>query len=299
MTQLTSSPSLKPSAHPAGPRVWRGLAKRLVRHRSALVGVIGTFVLVLLALLAPLIAPHDPLEQSLRAALTPPGPQYWMGTDEFGRDILSRILYGARISLRVGVLVVLISGTIGVTLGLLAGYFGGWIDSAISGATDVLLAFPGLLLAIAIVTVLGPSLVNALFAIAIANIPRYIRVTRGVVLAQTQRDYVDASRALGARSPRIMFRHILPNILAPVIVLASLGIASGILTAASLSFLGLGAQPPEPEWGAMLSTGRSYIRRAWWITFFPGLAIMLTVLALNLVGDGLRDILDPKTRPHS
>lgn len=295
MTQLTSSPFMQPPASPAGPRVWRGLVKRLVRHRSALVGLIGTAILVVLALLAPLIAPYDPLEQSLRAALTPPGPQYLMGTDEFGRDILSRILYGARISLQVGVLVVLIAGTAGVILGLLAGYFGGWVDSAISSATDVLLAFPGLLLAIAIVTVLGPSLINALIAIAIANIPRYIRVTRGVVLAQIQRDYVDASRALGARTPRIMFRHILPNILAPIIVLASLGVASGILTAASLSFLGLGAQPPEPEWGAMLSTGRSYIRRAWWITFFPGLAIMLTVLALNLVGDGLRDILDPKT----
>lgn len=281
---------------PGGAYRWRDALRRLLRHRSAMVGLAVTLLLAFVAALAPVIAPHDPLAQNLRQALTPPSATHWMGTDEFGRDIFSRILYGAGISLKVGLLVVLVSGTIGVLLGLLAGYYGGWVDAVISRAIEILLAFPGLLLAIGIVTVLGPSLVNALLAISIANIPRYARVTRGVVLAEKQRDYVAATRALGSGDTRLLLRHVLPNILAPVIVLASLGVATAILTAASLSFLGLGAQPPEPEWGAMLSTGRSYIRRAWWITVFPGLAIMITVLAFNLFGDGLRDILDPKTK---
>lgn len=281
----------------AGPSPrWRDALRKLARHRSAMVGLVITAIIAALALLAPLIAPHDPLHQNLRQALAPPSATHWMGTDEFGRDIFSRILFGAGISLQVGLLVVFVSGVSGVILGLLAGFYGGWVDMVISRAIEILLAFPGLLLAIAIVTILGPSLVNALIAISIANIPRYARVTRGVVLAEKQRDYVAATRALGSRDGRLMFRHVLPNILAPIIVLATLGIASAILTAASLSFLGLGAQPPEPEWGAMLSTGRSYIRRAWWITVFPGLAIMITVLAFNLFGDGLRDILDPKTK---
>ena len=281
----------------AGPSPrWRDALRKLARHRSAMVGLVITAIIAALALLAPLIAPHDPLHQNLRQALAPPSATHWMGTDEFGRDIFSRILFGAGISLQVGLLVVFVSGVSGVILGLLAGFYGGWVDMVISRAIEILLAFPGLLLAIAIVTILGPSLVNALIAISIANIPRYARVTRGVVLAEKQRDYVAATRALGSRDGRLMFRHVLPNILAPIIVLATLGIASAILTAASLSFLGLGAPPPEPEWGAMLSTGRSYIRRAWWITVFPGLAIMITVLAFNLFGDGLRDILDPKTK---
>ena len=281
----------------AGPSPrWRDALRKLARHRSAMVGLVITAIIAALALLAPLIAPHDPLHQNLRQALAPPSATHWMGTDEFGRDIFSRILFGAGISLQVGLLVVFVSGVSGVILGLLAGFYGGWVDMVISRAIEILLAFPGLLLAIAIVTILGPSLVNALIAISIANIPRYARVTRGVVLAEKQRDYVAATRALGSRDGRLMFRHVLPNILAPIIVLATLGIASAILTAASLSFLGLGAQPPEPEWGAMLSTGRSYIRRAWWITVFPGLAIMITVLAFNLFGDRLRDILDPKTK---
>ena len=276
-----------------------GFMRRLVRHRSAMVGLSITGLLAIIAVLAPAIAPFDPLEQNLRAALLPPSTSHWMGTDEFGRDIFSRILYGASISLEVGLLVVFVSGTVGVTLGLLAGYFEGWVDAVISRGIDILLAFPGLLLAIAIVTVLGASLVNALIAISIANIPRYARVTRGVVLSQKQRDYVAAARALGSGHARILLLHVLPNISAPIIVLASLGVATAILTAASLSFLGLGAQPPEPEWGAMLSSGRSYIRRAWWVTVFPGLAIMVTVLALNLFGDGLRDVLDPKTKARS
>ena len=282
-------------ARTAWARVALTLLRRFLRHRSAMVGVAILLVLIVAAIAAPALAPFDPLKQNLRQALAPPGAEHLLGTDEFGRDILSRILYGARISLRVGVMVVALSGTIGVVLGMVAGYYEGQIDAVISRALDVLLAFPSLLLAIAIITVLGPSLINALFAIAIAQVPRYARVTRGVTLAQKQRDYVDAARALGGSSPRIMFGHLLPNVIAPVVVLASLGVATAILTTASLSFLGLGAQPPEPEWGAMLSTGRSYMRQAWWITLFPGLAIMVTVLAINLFGDGLRDILDPKT----
>ena len=260
-----------------------------------MVGVTILLILIILALAAPAIAPFDPLKQNLRQGLAPPSAEHPLGTDEFGRDILSRILYGARISLRVGVMVVLLSGTIGVLLGMVAGYYEGRIDTIISRAVDILLAFPSLLLAIAVITILGPSLINALFAIAIAQVPRYARVTRGVTLSQKQRDYVDAARALGGSPPRIMFIHLLPNVIGPVVVLASLGVATAILTTASLSFLGLGAQPPEPEWGAMLSTGRSYMRQAWWITLFPGLAIMITVLAINLFGDGLRDVLDPKT----
>jgi ABC-type dipeptide/oligopeptide/nickel transport system permease subunit len=267
---------------------------QLMHHPSALVGLIITATLAIVALAAPLIAPHDPIRQNLGMALRPPSPAHPLGTDEFGRDIASRILYGAAISLEVGALVVLLSGTIGVLLGLLAGFYERWVDQVISRSIEVLLAFPGLLLTIAAVTVLGPSLLNALLAVAFANIPRYARITRGAVLAQKRRDYVDAARAIGARDQRLMFVHILPNVAAPVVVVASLGVASAILTTSSLSFLGLGAQPPDPEWGAMLATGRTYMRRAWWLTLFPGLAIMVTVLAINLFGDGLRDILDPK-----
>ncbi len=270
------------------------ILNRLAHHPSALVGLIITVTLVVLAVAAPLIAPHDPIRQNLGLALRPPSPTNPLGTDEFGRDIASRILYGATISLQVGALVVLLSGTIGVVLGLLAGFYERWIDQVISRAIEVLLAFPGLLLTIAAVTVLGPSLVNALLAVAFANIPRYARITRGAVLAQKHRDYVDAARAIGARDKRLILVHILPNVAAPIVVVASLGVASAILTTSSLSFLGLGAQPPDPEWGAMLATGRTYMRRAWWLTMFPGLAIMVTVLAINLVGDGLRDILDPR-----
>ncbi len=295
-----SQPTFESSDYEAETRSARvraalALIRRFLRHRSAMVGLTILLILIVIAIAAPAIAPFDPLKQNLRQALAPPGTEHLLGTDEFGRDILSRILYGARISLRVGVMVVLLSGTIGVVLGLVAGYYEGRIDTVISRGLDILLAFPSLLLAIAVITILGPSLVNALFAIAIAQVPRYARVTRGVALSQKQRDYVDAARALGGNPARIMFVHLLPNVIAPVVILASLGIATAILTTASLSFLGLGAQPPEPEWGAMLSTGRSYMRQAWWITLFPGLAIMITVLAINLFGDGLRDVLDPKT----
>lgn len=274
---------------------WRRLWLRFRQHHSGVIGLFLLVILVIVAVGAPVIANHDPLKQNLRLALHPPNSEYWFGTDEFGRDIFSRIVYGAIISLEVGIMVVVLSGVIGVTLGLIAGFYGGWLDSLISRAIDILLAFPGLLLAIAVVTVLGPSLVNALLAVSFGNIPRYTRVTRAAVLAQKENEYVDSARAVGASNARIIIKHVLPNIFAPVAVIASLGVGIAILTTASLSFLGLGAQPPEPEWGAMLSTGRSYIRRAWWVTVFPGFAIMTTVLGINLFGDALRDVLDPKT----
>lgn len=284
------------AAEPVLPvRARQKFVRRLLHHRSASVGLAITVLLVLVAVFGPWIAPYDPIRQDLRLALAPPTGAHLFGTDEYGRDILSRILYGAMISLKVGITVVVLSGTVGTTLGVVAGYFESWPDQVISRAIEVLLAFPALLLTIAAITVLGPSLMSALIAIAFANVPRYARIARGSVLSMKRREFVEAARAVGAGPARIMARHLLPNIMTPIIVLASLGIAGAILTAASLSFLGLGAQPPEPEWGAMLASGRTNMRRAWWITFFPGLAIMVTVLGINLLGDGVRDILDPKT----
>lgn len=279
----------------AQPRQSRQALRSLSRHRSAMIGLVTLTLLLLVAVFAPILAQHDPIEQNLRQALEGPSSTHLLGTDQFGRDILSRILYGARISLFIGFLVVGVSGTFGVLFGVLAGFYEGWIDNTISRLIDIALAFPGILLSVAVVTVLGPSLLNALIAVAIANIPNYARVTRGSVLSSKQNDYILAARASGVGNYRLMFKHLLPNIMAPIIVLSSLGLATAILVASSLSFLGLGAQPPTPEWGAMLSGGRDYIYRAWWLTTFPGVAIMITVLAVNLVGDGLRDVLDPRT----
>jgi peptide/nickel transport system permease protein len=264
-----------------------------------MIGLCITILLVILAITAPWIAPYDPIRQDLRQALQPPSARHLLGSDEFGRDILSRILHGAMISLQVGIIVVMLSGSIGVTLGVVAGWFESWPDQVISRAIEILLAFPALLLTIAAITVLGPSLINALLAIAFANVPRYARIARGTVLSLKRREFIESARAIGAGNVRIMAVHLLPNIMTPIIVLASLGVAGAILTAASLSFLGLGAQPPDPEWGAMLSTGRTFIRRAWWLTMFPGLAIMITVLGINLLGDGLRDLLDPRMAKDS
>lgn len=267
---------------------------RLRQNRLSIVGLALIAGFLLLAFAAPLIAPADPMQQALYNRLSPPTLAHPFGTDDFGRDILSRVIYGARISLRVGVVAVLIALVLGTGIGLVAGYWGGWIDQVLMRVMDLLLAFPSILLAIGIVAILGPGLENAMLAVGIVAVPQYARLVRASVLTVRETDYVLAAHALGASDVRILTIAILPNCLAPLIVQATLGLATAILDAAGLSFLGLGAQPPTPEWGAMLSQGRELIVRAPWVLTFPGGAIFLTVLAFNLVGDGLRDALDPK-----
>ena len=276
--------------------LWRGVLRRLMRNRGAVMGLAILALLALMAIFAPLLARHDPNAMAMAEALQGPSARYPFGTDQFGRDILTRIIYGARLSFQVGFIAVSIALVCGVLLGLAAGYYGRWVDAMVTMVIDVMLAFPGLLLALAIVAVLGPSLLNLMVAVGISAVPTYTRLVRGSVLAAKQQAYVEAARVIGASDGAVMFKHILPNVLAPVIVLATLGIGGAILVGASISFLGLGAKPPTPEWGAMLSTGRNYLAMAWWITFFPGLAIMVTVLSINMLGDGLRDALDPRLK---
>lgn len=268
----------------------------LLRHPYLLIGGVMLFFLILLAILAPWIAPEGYNDQKLSLRLLPPGGEHWFGTDDFGRDILSRVLYGARISLLIGTSSVIGSILVGAFLGLLAGYFGRWVDQLISRLFDILLAFPSILLAIAIVAILGPSLFNALVAISIVNIPTYGRLMRARVLSLREEEYVLAAHTVGLRQWRILFRHILPNSITPILVQGTMGIGSAVLEAAALGFLGMGAQPPEPEWGKMLADARNYIVQAPWLSIFPGLAIMATVLSFNLLGDGLRDLLDPRMR---
>lgn len=270
--------------------------RRLFRHRSATLGLILVMFVAMVALWAPGLVPHDPLKQDILHALDPPSRDHLFGTDAMGRDLLSRVILGSRISATVGLVVVVVAGTTGVVSGLVAAYFEGWVDQVISRIIDLMLAFPSFLLALSVLTILGPSLTNAMLAVAIATIPSFARVSRGAALAEKQRDHILAARVVGVRNHGIIFRHILPNILAPIMVLATVSLATAILTTASLSFLGLGAQPPTPEWGAILSRGREYMRIAWWLTVFPGMAIAISVLALNLLGDGLRDLLDPRLR---
>ena len=274
----------------------RPLWIRALRHPSSLVGAVLLSVIAFGAVFAPSIAPYPPLTQDLSAALSPPSRTHLFGSDDFGRDVFSRVIFAGRISITAGLIASLIAAVGGVLTGLVAGYYGGWADELISRGIDILLAFPGFLLALAVLAMLGPSLANAMVAVAISSIPGFTRVVRGSVLAEKSRDYIMAARALGCGSARVMVRHLLPNIAAPIFVLATLRAGQTILITASLSFLGMGAQPPTPEWGLMLSLGRAYIRVAWWLTFFPGLAIAMTVLALNLLGDGLRDTLDPRLR---
>jgi peptide/nickel transport system permease protein len=280
----------------AGRSLTRDALRRLARSTSALVGGSILLVMVLAALGAPLISPYDPIKTSQRTSLESPSVTHPMGTDRFGRDILSRVLWGGRLSLPVGFVSVLIAAVFGVSLGLLAGYHGGRLEAVIMRMVDLMLAFPGILLALAIVAILGSSLLNLMIAVGIASIPDYVRITRGTVLSIREREFVLAARTIGARDATIIVRHILPNILPPVIVLVTLGMASAIITGSTLSFLGLGIKPPTPEWGNMLDEGRGFLQRAWWVAFFPGLAIMLTVFSINLLGDGLRDALDPRLR---
>jgi peptide/nickel transport system permease protein len=271
-------------------------AAGLVRQRGALIGLVILAILATTAVAAPWLSPRDPIRTAAREALQPPGGRFVLGSDQFGRDVASRVLHGARISLLVGVISVSIAVGLGAPLGLVSGYYGGRLDALIMRVMDVMLAFPGILLALAIVSVLSPGLGNVMIAVGLSAVPGYARLVRATVLSAREHLYVEAARALGGRDGGILVRDILPNVIAPLIVTATLGLGGAILSAAALSFLGLGSQPPQPEWGRMLSEGRDYLREAWWISTFPGLGILLTVLAMNLVGDGLRDVLDPRLK---
>lgn len=271
-------------------------------NRGAVMGLVVFILLVIVALLAPLIAPHAPYEQYRDLRLLPPAwveggnASFLLGTDQVGRDIFSRLIYGARYSLFIGVVVTSIALIGGIFIGVIAGYFRGWVDTVIMRIMDIILAFPSLLLALVLVAVLGPGLTNAMIAIAIVLQPHFVRLTRAAVMAEKTREYVVAAQLAGASPLRLMFLTILPNCLAPLIVQATLSFSNAILDAAALGFLGQGAQPPTPEWGTMLAEAREFIQSAWWVVTFPGLAILITVLAINLMGDGLRDALDPKLK---
>ena len=275
-----------------GREFWR----RFRHQRVAMVSLVVIIVLVGAAFLAPWIAPYDQATPDYDALLEGPSLVHWAGTDSYGRDILSRMIWGGQVSLTVGFLSVVLGCVVGVALGIISGFFGGWLDGLIMRVIDVMLAFPGILPAIAVVAILGPGIVNVIYAIALSAVPVFARLVRGTTLALKETLYVQASRSIGVSRPKLMLRHILPGTLPAVIVYASLRMGTSILTAAALSFIGLGAQPPSPEWGAMLSDGRSYLGIADHITIFPGLAILITVLAFNLLGDGLRDALDQKLR---
>ncbi|HEX8617228.1 MAG TPA: nickel transporter permease [Thermoanaerobaculia bacterium] len=270
--------------------------KRLLRNFAFTAGLLLTLLLIFSAIAAPLLAPHDPFEQDTSRRLEAPSDEHPLGLDDLGRDVLSRIFYGARVSLRVGFSVVFLASLIGITLGAMAGYFGGAIDVIVMRLCDILLSFPGILLAIALVAVLGPSLNNVVLALVVTAWVGYARLVRGQVLKVREMEFVTAARALGARAPRVIILHVLPNIMNPVIVMATLGLGGVILSEAALSFLGLGVQPPTPSWGAMLTSGRRYLGLANHLAIFPGAAIMLAVMGLNFLGDGLIDALDPKFR---
>jgi peptide/nickel transport system permease protein len=275
---------------------WRRVARTLSRNRLVLAGLAMVVGLILVAALAGLIAPYDPIANNVRAALQPPSPYYFFGTDRFGRDVFSRVIYGSRISLLVALISVTLAASVGVVLGLLSGYYGGWVDNLIGRVMDVFFSFPALLLAIGVAAMLGPGLNNAIIAIAIVYAPSFGRVIRGPVLVERNKEYVEAARVVGGSSPRILLLHVFPNVLSPLIVQATITFSFAILTESYLSFLGLGTQPPNPSWGTMLQEGRTFLETAPWTSIFPGLAIMLAVLAFNLLGDGIRDVLDPRIR---
>jgi ABC-type dipeptide/oligopeptide/nickel transport system permease subunit len=279
------------------PSLFRETVEKLFENKAAVAGLVIIVVFLACAILAPLIAPHDPIAQTIDHRKQPPlSTGYPLGTDDLGRDLLSRIIYGARISMIIGVVSVGISLVFGLVIGLLSGYYGGWFDRVIMRLIDIMLAFPYILLTIVIVAILGASLVNAMIAIGISQIPQYARVVRASVLAEKENDYVTAERSLGAGDLELMLRTILPNCMAPIFVQATLGIGDAILSSAALSFLGLGAQPPTPEWGLMIASAKEFVASAWWIVTFPGIAILLTVLGFNLLSDSLRDALDPRLR---
>jgi dipeptide transport system permease protein len=281
---------------------WLENWRYFITNRGAVLGLIVLGLMVLTAIFAPLIAPHDPTMQYRDALLVPPAwtadgrSQFLLGTDALGRDILSRLIYGARYSLAIGLVVVTLALISGILVGLLAGYFGGWVDALIMRVMDIILAFPSLLLALVLVAIIGPGLFNAMLAIAVVLQPHFARLTRGAVMAEKSREYVTSAKVAGAGHLRLMLVTILPNCLGPLIVQATLSFSNAILDAAALGFLGMGAQPPTPEWGTMLAEAREFITSAWWVVTMPGIAILITVLAINLIGDGLRDTLDPKLK---
>lgn len=297
-----TAPGLTTSRAPVLPspllQFWRAFSA----NKGALFGLLVVCALLLTAVFAPWIAPHPPFQTNTDAFLRPPfwedggSATYLLGTDAIGRDILSRLIWGSRLSLSIGAIVVMIALVIGITLGLIAGFYRGLIEIAIMRVMDIILTLPSLLLAIVIVAILGPGLMNAMLAVAVVVLPHYVRITRATVISEVSRDYVTAARISGASTLRLMFSEVLPNCAAPLIVQASLGFSTAILDAAALGFLGLGAQPPSPEWGTMLADAREFILRAWWVVTLPGLMIVIAVLAFNLLGDGLRDALDPKLK---
>ncbi len=289
-----SARSLTPAR--AGTGRWRGIWRRLTSNANTVVGLIILAVIVGAVIAAPLLTSFDPLETSPRDRLQPPSLTHPFGTDELGRDLWSRVLYGGRLSLSAGFIAVGIAVLGGILVGLVAGYYGGKVDMLLMRLADILMAMPGILLTMVFIFSLGPTLTNAMIAIGLASIPEYARLVRGSVLAAREHPYVDAAQVTGVPPWLIMARHILPNVVAPVLILATIGIGGAILSLAGLSFLGLGAQPPTPEWGVIISDGRARLRNAWWIATFPGLAIAFSVLAINLVGDGLRDAFDPRLR---
>lgn len=268
--------------------------REFTQSKTNLLGLGIVFLLTFAGVFAPILAPSDPITQDIENRLQPPNSEHLMGTDQIGRDMFSRVLYGARISLKVSVLVVSISLLIGMVMGVVSGYAGGWVDEAIMRLVDLLIAYPGFLFALVIVAVLGPSLLNLMIALAVTGWTGYARIIRGEVLSVKEDEFIKAAQVMGASRSRIMFRHILPNVISPIVVLATLNMGTVVLGTAGLSFLGFGAQPPTAEWGNMLASSRNFLTTAWWLANFPGMAIMLTVLGFNLLGDGLRDVLDPR-----
>lgn len=294
---LAVDPQLGGRGKPRSP--WLDVWRRLIRNKLAIVGSVIIGVVIIAALFAPVIAPQDPNENGIFKVYPSdnkqsPSREHLMGTDDLGRDLFSLIIYGSRISIRIGVFAVGFAIVLGATIGALSGFLGGLFDSLVMRLMDIMLAFPTILLALVIVAVIGPGLFNAMVAVGIVSIPTYARIARSTVIAEVNRDYVLAARALGVKSNRILWRHVFPNTLSPIIVAASLGIATAILDAAGLGFLGLGAQPPTPEWGLLLSRNKSHIFTSPWMVIFPGVSIMFLVLGFNLLGDGLRDALDPR-----
>ena len=297
---MTGRPVEVPIALPmvptGGQGLWADAFRRLVKSRGATSGGVIFGLFVFMALAAPLLTPYDPIRLNVVESLEPPSARHWLGTDQFGRDVLARVIYGARVSMAMGVVAVTISVVLGLALGLVSGYYCGTVDLLVMRLVDVMLAFPGILLALVIIAVLGPNLGSAMIAVGVSGMPLFVRVVRSSTLTVRALQYVEAAQAAGSGDARVLVRHVLPNVLTPVIVLVTLGIPSAIVAGAALSFLGLSVKPPTPDWGEMLSKGRAFMGTAWWLSTFPGLAIAVIVLAINRFGDGLRDALDPRLK---